>query len=748
MNRRFRAWLPNSLRTFWIPAGLLGGIAAILAYCVDQANWVWPDHLIVQSIFLGLVFGWLLAKSRFSGWLVGFYSVDLAVLVILLSMAGIFTVLASFSDFAETGVLETMNLRAFTLVQRFGGWYQALRAGKALDDTGLFLFLASLLGWLVTTDLVWNALKRQRVYAAILPIALLLGVNNHLSQQGGGMFWVFLILALLLIFYAGYQFKHRDWDERQVDYPEFLGTEWVMSAIGVTMVISTLALMVTIFGTPSGWEALSRVARDLRKQSEPAAQQLFGGVTPPKFEAPALFARTPDLSDFRSGLPQGDQTIMLVKTSDPAPAPRESGAAAEVTEVQHYWRSNVYTVYTPTGWRPVGSFDAQPPQRNPEAAPPGRYRLDQEYDILSAHDGQLFAANQPIQGGEGTALLYRTLDDTALLSGSASTYQVSSWATQVTGDDLDAASPQIPPEITAVYLQLPDTLPPRVGQLAGRIAGSAEGMLDKTLKIQDYLRQTYSYSTQPPPTSAQGDFVDHFLFEGQAGYCTHFASAMAVMLRTQGIPARVATGYAAGMYDYQEQAYRVTASNAHAWVEVFFPGFGWVEFEPTPSQATFQYSRRGQPTPEAPPTIPPPAETPTAPPRSPWPLILAGLMVTSGLAGLYFLFIHPTRGAAGGLSGQLYWNMRRMLAWAGLKASPASTPGEFLQRHRRTLLTRAPLLNAAQEITSLYQRAAFGRRPPQQAEIEAARRAWSKTRGDWLRLLFQRIWIALRRGKR
>lgn len=746
MSQWLRAWMPNSLRTFWIPAGLLGGMAATLAYCVDQANWVWPDHLIVQSIILGLLFGWLLAKSRFSGWLVGFYTVDLAMLVILLSMANIFPVLISFGDFASTGVLETMNLRAFTLVQRFGGWYQALRAGNALDDTGFFLFLASLLGWLVTTNLVWNALKRQRVYAAVLPFALLLGMNNHLSRQGAGMFWVFLILALLLIFYTGYQFKHQDWDERRVDYPEFLGTEWVFSGIGVTMIISTLALMVTIFGTPSGWEVLSRVARDLRKQSEPAAQQLFGGVTPPKFEAPALFAHTPDLSDFRSGLPQGDQTIMWVKTSDPPPAPPESGAAAEASEVRHYWRSNVYTVYTPTGWRPVGTFDAQPPLRDPDAAPPGRYRLDQEFDILSSHDELLFAANQPVQGSQGTDLLYRTLDDTALLSGSASTYQVSSWAAQVTGDDLDCAPAQIPPEITSVYLQLPDTLPPRVGQLAARIAGNASGVLDKTLKIQDYLRQTYTYSTQLAEATTETDFVDHFLFESQVGYCTHFASSMAVMLRTQGIPARVATGYATGNYDYQAQAYRVTASNAHAWVEVFFPGFGWVEFEPTPSQATFQYGRRGQTPPEAAPTTPPPLEEHAAPPRSPWPLILAGVMVFGGLAGLYFLFVYPTAHAAGGAPGRLYWSMRRMLAWAGLKATSASTPEEFLTRHRPVLSNRAPLLNAAQEITNLYQRAAFGRQPPQQAEIDAVRRAWGKTRVERLRLLFQRMWIALRHG--
>jgi hypothetical protein len=86
--------------------------------------------------------------------------------------------------------------------------------------------------------------------------------------------------------------------------------------------------------------------------------------------------------------------------------------------------------------------------------------------------------------------------------------------------------------------------------------------------------------------------VDYFPFEALGGTCAYFASAMAVMLRTQGVPARVVSGYAMGEYDYSRGAYRVSVNAAHAWVQVYFPDYGWVEFEPTPAQRIFEYPDR------------------------------------------------------------------------------------------------------------------------------------------------------------
>ena len=201
------------------------------------------------------------------------------------------------------------------------------------------------------------------------------------------------------------------------------------------------------------------------------------------------------------------------------------------------------------------------------------------------------------------------------------------------------SSSQDPAEIMWNYTKLPEGLPARIGKLAGQITdqlGADADRYDKVKAIEAYLRTHYSYTLTDTSVPAAGaDFVDQFLFEQKQGYCVHFASAMVVMLRTQGIPARYVKGFAPGeevgsvngagtgggtlgsgadngdgssgsaagagsVYgssgsaagEAKTQMYTVRASDAHAWVEVYFAGVGWVAFEPTPG-----FTRRIEPAP-------------------------------------------------------------------------------------------------------------------------------------------------------
>ncbi len=138
-------------------------------------------------------------------------------------------------------------------------------------------------------------------------------------------------------------------------------------------------------------------------------------------------------------------------------------------------------------------------------------------------------------------------------------------------------------ELTKKYTQLPEDLPKRVSELAYSVTKEQATNYDKIKALEEYLAKNYTYTLKPGLADENEDFVDHFLFENKKGYCTYFASALAVMTRSLGIPARYVEGYSLpNSRDTGKNAYVVTNKRAHAWVEVYFEGVGWIIFEATP----------------------------------------------------------------------------------------------------------------------------------------------------------------------
>lgn len=132
------------------------------------------------------------------------------------------------------------------------------------------------------------------------------------------------------------------------------------------------------------------------------------------------------------------------------------------------------------------------------------------------------------------------------------------------------------------YLQLPALLPQRITTLAQDITAHEESVLDKAQAIEDYFKHNqfiYDKKNVTLPAEDQ-DYVDQFLFETKRGYCDNFSTAMVVMLRSVGIPARWTKGFAPGYLNDAGQ-YEITNNEAHSWVEAYIPGIGWLPFEPT-----------------------------------------------------------------------------------------------------------------------------------------------------------------------
>jgi hypothetical protein len=135
--------------------------------------------------------------------------------------------------------------------------------------------------------------------------------------------------------------------------------------------------------------------------------------------------------------------------------------------------------------------------------------------------------------------------------------------------------------IYAKYLKLPKNLPKRVTDLAKSITSTAENNYDKVKMIETYLASNMKYTTKPPEKPSSQDFVDFFLFDSKTGYCTYYATSMTVLVRSLGIPARYVEGFVMPNEKDSNGLYIVTNEQAHAWVEVYFEGVGWVQFEPT-----------------------------------------------------------------------------------------------------------------------------------------------------------------------
>jgi hypothetical protein len=200
-------------------------------------------------------------------------------------------------------------------------------------------------------------------------------------------------------------------------------------------------------------------------------------------------------------------------------------------------------------------------------------------------------------------------------------YEVTSLASVASEDDLRLAPTDYPMWVSNRYLPLPESVTDRTEALTRNITAGAANPFDQARAVETYLREniTYDIAVGVPDTGL--DIVDYVLFEDQRGYCEHYASAMTVMLRILGIPAKTVVGYFPGDWDDEGQGYLYRQQNAHAWTEAFFPGYGWIRFEPTASQPASAFDELATATPEQEPVMPTPTpavtETATAQVASP-----------------------------------------------------------------------------------------------------------------------------------
>lgn len=578
-----RPRLPTPARYAWWAGRAALTLAALLALgtllVIAAADTLPPAALALQD--LAALAGWVAAAwRRTAGW-------------------------------ADLPAMRSWSFLAATLPRFWAELQAAPNAGPR--GARLIVLAGGIAGtWASALVLGWALARERSVFSWALPTLATIGFTAIIGN-GAGIELIFgLVLLLLLALAVGARRRAHGWEQSSTDYSDEITVDTLAWGAAVIMLVMVLALLIPTslsnpiasllwrdVELPSGIAALDRNLQ--RSQRQPVPVNI--GIS----QLPAL-----QLGQSLEGSPP-TAVILRVRVGAPLPPgpwPR-------------YWRARVFNFYMGTNWTTNANIGQFPASAIDAGGLPGA--IVQEIDDLRS-DRTILAALPDVLAIDLAAQGER-LPDGALAAltapGTATHYRVLSRPQEL------AAPPRFdgPPPDLSSYLVLPAGYPQRVADLAVAVAGSRTTPYQRALALEAYLRGlNYTYTVQPIPIG--GDAVEQFLFTMRAGYCTYYASAMAVMARSLGIPARLAIGYATGEYDQASGAYLVRESDAHAWPELYIDG-RWLPFEPTPIRvlpARTSGASAATPTP-----APAPAEQPGTQGLLIWAVVLA---IVAGLAAL------------------------------------------------------------------------------------------------------------------
>jgi hypothetical protein len=537
--------------------------------------------LLTPIVLAGFLLGVALSYSRWSGLFPVLHSlvVGLAVLLYWVSRA------------PEIPADLVGADRVIFIGESLWSWLLLLFSNEPARSNLVFLLQLGFLLWWLGYLAAWAVFREGRVWRAIIPIGLVLLVNTYFGPPGLGLYFaIFVVCALLLAVRSFLSEKEIGWRIERVRYANDIQVDFLRDGLLLALFVLALAVFLPNAGSNG---AMSSALEPLRTPWRDVQQEwgrLFSALN---YQGTAVgepvFGDTLTLGGERN---LGDQLIMDVNSNR-----------------GRYWRAAAYDTFTGRRWLKTTSFtqaiDGGSHVRTPDFQ--ARQEFTQTFTIQAPTGNVLFAAGQPVRVSlKATAdiavieqepgvslpvaeitMLHRR--EAALRPGDR--YLATSSLSRATVEDLQGAGTDYPAWVTDSYLDLPPDLAPQVGELARQITVDAGTPYDQAVAIEQFLRG-FTYNDQIPAPPPGVNAVNYFLFDVQQGYCDYYASSFAMMARTLGIPARVSAGYSQGEYLPEADVYRVREYNGHSWPEVFFPGYGWIEFEPTAAELEIVRERR------------------------------------------------------------------------------------------------------------------------------------------------------------
>ena len=719
-------------------------VAAIVAFLsiavsIQSAHWVRDMPALVPTAMGGLLIGMLGARMRTK-------AVFIHPFGLLLGCALVLLVVQTYAD----GPTVADRLADFRF--RMREWFDIVRAGDISNDNLPFVTLVHSITFLCAYLASWSIYRWRNPWVAIVPGGMVLLANiSFLKGQPSGAFIVFMFGAIVLVARLYLQRSQIRWARQGVDYPDWIS----LSAFQLTL-FATVALIIGAWMLPLGNEAgpFAAVVNTMIKPAKSHTDtlvRLFHNIDSQKGGQLHGFG---DVLAIQGHVQLGTKPILEINSPNPGLV-----------------RAQSYDEYTGNGWKTANRIETKVDAKDLSAAQDSQFQkrnasvlrvkvLDSESTILTP--GTAVASNLPttIETPRGVPSDIEVMRSRKSL-GQNDAYNSVGSESSATADDLRAAGGAYPQWVTGRYLQLPKSLPQRVRDEAKRVVAEQKAATpyDEAKAVESYLR-TLPFDLNVESAPAGQDTVDFFLFRLKRGYFDYQASAMAVMLRSLGIPARVTVGYVLDPANAKDTVYTVQKKDAYAWVEVFFPNYGWVNFNPTQDREaggaggigavgnggldTFQNPNLNDlfPNPDdgvlngasAPRAAL--RENPTVHSDPPWVLIfsLLGALAVVALGGLGGRFAW-NRGVAGMEPRAALWaKAQRLATWGRIGPKNAETPREWSRRMGGAV----GLEDDARSLAEAYEESRYGRPDLRRIDDSAAESSYRHLRGRLVARIFRR----------
>lgn len=700
------AWVPNLEPLAWVA---LGGLVA--GYIVERTRVLAPFGLVLAGLIGFEVVTWV------------------------------------YSRVAEGA---TLGERVDWLGGRVGGWFDAVASGGVSNDPLVFALAMASLAWLLGMLTAWLVFRDNAPWLAVVfnGIALLMNLSYASTNLVGYVGWFAFAACLLL---AAHHMANRTelWRRAQLNVSwRVVGNVLLGTGVAAGALLSVAWALPANVSSPAvavGWNRITSPWQGFEGDFD----RWFAALNGSERNARGLsFGRT--LAP-RGAFDLGDTPVLQVKADGPL--------YLRATTADRYAGQAITSSDTVTSSVPQGAdLLAQ------DTIPESRGLLTAQVKVLASRTSVAFAPDAPLRFSMPIELDTRgDPNDVATIRLDTPVqqneeYTVVSAMSTATVQQLRSAGEDYPAWVRERYLQLPRSLPRRVVELAHSATNGAPSAFDKATMLEGYLRDNYTYSTHVPNVRTDQDWVDYFLFDSREGYCDYFATAMVVMLRVEGVPARVASGFAPGDFDPSTGVSIVRENHAHSWVEAYFPRYGWITFEPSSIRAIPQRVEDAPATADAP---PPPSDvsgdanmltpdeldellairdTATTVPARPflltWPgLILIALGVILALVALAGLAVAIAwRLGLRRVSGyqRPYAELVKLGQWSGaLRVRPSDTPLEVAEHMGRQV---PHAHDAIADLTTAYVEATYAGRAPASDPWPA----WLAARREVIRGLFSR----------